>query len=64
MLTKELLYDMGIKPVGDVLSILAQANAEQATVTDSDTEKVHYLKCNFHAVAFLNFVWYIPIVIE
>ena len=64
MLTKELLYDMGIKPVGDVLSILAQANAEQATVTESDAEKVHYLKCNLHALAFLNFVWHIRIVIK
>ena len=64
MLTKELLYDMGIKPVGDVLSILAQANAEQATVTESDSEKVNYLKCNLHALAFLNFVWHICIVIK
>ncbi len=44
MLTKELLYDMGIKAVGDVLAILAYA--KQTTFTESDTEKVCYLKCN------------------
>ena len=39
MLTKELLYDMGIKAVGDVLSILTHANAKKAEV-ESDSGKV------------------------